>query len=353
MDIALRGSSPCATTAAILLMTRARQLGGMRLTASLVGDPDDIVAVKGPAVVFSPVLASCGIGRDLGSGGTVVVPGPPASPLLVSFHDNGRDGWFRVDREGTGQHPGTQAFVRLSRDPRVPARKVGKELRRAMESLGMLPEPAVLDVLFGAPVPPLTRLSLALRAGRAMSGLRGEPVTRFLAGSIDHDPLPMTYEKESFEQQIEANGLEWILDGLATTLRDRIEDWADAFRQLSREDGGRDLPLLYALAEIASNLVQLPKASILPPLAAHEDGVAMALKAALTSDGDEDASAQLRSMFQFLGGKYVTEAEHVFEVDASKPPKDPAERWRWFCDQAVKGRDRAEELWPRIIDPPQ
>src|ERR1700752_909694 len=128
MDIALRGSSPCATTAAILLMTRARQLGGMRMTPRLGGDPDDIVPVKGPAIVFSPVLASCGIGRELGSGGAVVVPGPPGSPLLVSFHNPGTEGWFRVDREGAGQHPGTQAFVRLSRDPRIPARRVGKDL---------------------------------------------------------------------------------------------------------------------------------------------------------------------------------------------------------------------------------
>jgi hypothetical protein len=152
---------------------------------------------------------------------------------------------------------------------------------------------------------------------------------------------------------MDSGGLEWILEGFATTLRDRVEEWMEQFRQVTREDGGRDLALLHALAEISSHLVQLPKASILPPLAAHEDGVAMALRAGLSSDGDEDASAQLRSMFQFLGGRYVSEAEHVFEVDASRPPKDPAERWRWFCDQATRGRDRADELWPQIIDPPQ
>ena len=78
----------------------------------------------------------------------------------------------------------------------------------------------------------------------------------------------------------------------------------------------------------------------------------MALKAGLSSDGDEDASAQLRSMFQFLGGKYVKEADHVFEVEAARPRPDPAERWRWFCDEATKGRDTADDLWPRIIDTP-
>jgi hypothetical protein len=353
MDIALRGSSPCATTAAILLMTRARQLGGLRLRASLVGDPDDIVAVKGPAIAFSPVLASCGIGRELGNGGAVVVPGPPGQPLLVSFHNHGTEGWFRVDREGAGQHPGTQAFARLSRDPRVPARRVGKDLRRAMEALGMSPEPAVLDVLFGAPLPPLTRLSLALRAGRAMSGGRGEPVTRYLTGDVDHDTIPTAFDAAGFEQQLASGDLDWVLDGLVPSIRDRIEEWLTQLRQLANEDGGRDWALVHALAEVSSHLVQLPKASILPPLAAHEDSVAMALRAGLTAEGDEDANAQLRSMFLFLGGRYVSAAEHVFEVDASKPPADPAERWRWFCDQATRGRDRADELWPTIIDPPQ
>ena len=37
MEVALRGSSPGATTAAILLMTKARQLG-VRLRADIVGD---------------------------------------------------------------------------------------------------------------------------------------------------------------------------------------------------------------------------------------------------------------------------------------------------------------------------
>lgn len=353
MEVALRGSSPCATTAAILLMTRARQLG-MRLGVSLVGDPDDISVVKGPAVVHSPVLASCGIGRELGAGAVVVVRGAPGAPLMMSLHPNGTDGWFLVDRTSQGHHLATQAFVRLSNDPRVHARKLAKDLRRAMEDLGMAPDTAVLDLLFGAPAPPLTRLSLALRAGRALSGGRGSPVTRYLSGlGSDRDPLPPSVDPDALAAMLEGDDLQWVVDALSPSVRDRAEEWSEAARTLAREDGGRDLALVYGLAEITSHLVQLPPHSILPPLAAHEDGVATGLKAALTADGDEDANAQLRTMFVFLGGKYVREAEHVYAVDADPPPQGAIERWRWFSGQAVRGRDRADELWPLILDPPQ
>src|SRR5690606_30197650 len=110
------------------------------------------------------------------SGATVVVPGPPHKPLMVTVHPHGESGWFFVDRSGQGAHPATQAFVRLSRDPRPLARELGKDIRRAMEALGLSTDPAVLDVLFGADVPPLTRLAVGLRTGRAMAGGRGEPI---------------------------------------------------------------------------------------------------------------------------------------------------------------------------------
>jgi hypothetical protein len=354
MEIALRGSSPCATIAAILLMTRARQLG-MRLRATLVGDPTDIAAIHGPAVVYSPVLASCGIGRDLGTGATVVVRGAPGQPLMVSLNSDGVDGWFLVDRDGRGCHPATQAFVRLAQDPRVPARKLGKDLRRAMEALGMVADPAVLDVLFGAPTPPLSRLSLALRAGRYISGERGEPVTRYLSGHIaeDRDPLPGLFERARTEELLRERGYAWILDGLATSVRDRAEEWLEAARAVAQDDNGRDLVLVHALAETASHLVQLPPHSILPPLPAHADGVAIGIKAGLTADGDEDANAQLKTMFTFLGGRYAMSADHVHDVAAEAPPGGAIERWRWFCTQAVKGRDKADELWPSVVDPPQ
>jgi len=353
MEVYLRGSSPCATTAAILLMTKARQMG-LHLFVRLVGDPSDIAVLHGPAVLFSPVLASCGIGRDLGSGATVVVPGPPEETLYVSLSENGLDSWFRIDRNGQGAHPATEAYVRLSRDPRIPARKLAKDLRRLMDVLGMSSDPAVLDILFGAPSPPLTRLSLALRTGRALSGGRGEPITRFLSGAGKTlPPLSPKLDPEAFFADLREGRLHWLLEGLGPALRDLGEEWFESAVKLAEEDQGRDLALLHGLAEILSHLAHLPTYSILPPLSAADDAVAMGIKAGLAAVGDENPSAQLRQMFQFLGGKYASEAQYAYEAELVPPPSDPVERWRWFCAQAEQGRKWADQLWPIILDPPQ
>jgi hypothetical protein len=348
MDVALKGSSTGATTAAIFLLTRARQLG-LPLRVAVVGDPTDVATVTGPAVLYAPVLASCGIGREHGHGALVVVPGPPGARILASATPHGEDGWFEIDRSGQGAHPATQAFVRLSADPRVEARKLGKDVRRAMEALGMTPDPAVLDILFGAHVAPLTRLSIALRAGRAMSGGRGEPITRFLSGRVaERDPLPAE------PRDLAADETAWILDGLSTSVRDRAEEWAETAARLAATDGGRDRALFYRLAELASHLVQLPAQSILPPLGAAEDSVAVGLRAAMSAEGDGDANEQLVQMFQFLGGKYVDHDPHAYDVIAEPPPPptDTIGRWQWFSRQARVGRKQAEALWPVIVDPP-
>lgn len=352
MEVFLRGSSPGATTAGIMLLTRARQLG-YPLEVAVVGDPDDILPIPGPAVCYAPVLASCGVGREEGSGATVVVPGPPGRPVMVTVHPHGESGWFFVDRSGNGHHPATQAFVRLSRDPRPNARELGRELRRAMEAIGLSTDPAILDVLFGADVPPLVRLAVGLRAGRAMSGARGLPITRFSGGQVERDPLPPRYDEErDHALLLKPDGLRWVLDGLSTAIRDRAERFVQMARELAHEDGGRDLVLLYHLAELASQLVQLPPNSILPPLGAAEDSVATGLKSALMAEGDGDANRQLCQVFQFLGGRFAPHAEHSFLVCEAPPPREHIARWQWFCGQVRQGRKRADALWPQIMDPP-
>ncbi|MFK7929977.1 MAG: hypothetical protein AB8H79_17420 [Myxococcota bacterium] len=352
MQVALRGSSPGATTAAILLMTRARQLG-LRVDVQIVGDPDDITLVPGPAVVHAPVLASCGVGRKDGMGATVVVSGPPTQPLLVCVNEQGLEGWFEVDRAHDGCHPATQAYVRLTRDARVDARHLAKEFRRALTSLGMSTETAVLDVLFGAPVPPLSRIPLALRAGRALSGSRGKPITRLLAAhDFDRDPLTDPFDAEVTGKALQDGSYQWISDRIALTVRDRIEEWMDVAKRLAAEDDGRDLIFIHALAELASHLVQLPSQSILPPLSAAMDGVALCVGKGLTAEGDGNASFQLGQVFRFLGGKYVTEADHVHDVDVHDPPEGRIERWQWFCKAALIGQARADEIWQDLWDAP-
>jgi hypothetical protein len=353
MDIVLTGSAPGATTAGILLLTRARQLG-LLLNVNILSDESDWVAVDGPALLYAPPLAGCGVGREEGVGGTVIVPGPPGKPLLVSATPHGVDGWFEVDRSGKGGHPATQAYVRLSRDPRVPARHLAKRLRSALETLGMSSDPAVLDVLFRAHVPPLTRVALALRAGRALSGTRGQPITRYIAHMAMEDPLPADLSTEDFRVLLESDGLDWILDSLSPGIRDAAEDWLQQAKRLAREDDGRDIALFHRIAEVASQLVQLPSHSILPPLGAAEDSIAVGLKAALGVEREGDALAQLTQMFRFLGGKYVREAQHqVLAVCDAEAPEDHIGRWTWFCTQVRLGRRRAEELWPDVLEPPQ
>lgn len=351
MDVYLRGSSPGATTAGIMLLTRARQLG-FRLSAAVVGDPSDIVPIPGPAVCYAPVLASCGVGREEGSGATVVVPGPPGRPVMVTVHPHGESGWFFVDRSGEGHHPATQAFVRQSRDPRPMARELASELRRLMDGLGLSTDPAVLDVMFGADVPPLTRLAIGLRAGRALAGGRGEPITRYTSGTATNEPLPPVYQEEQRALLLRPDGLQWIVEGLAPDIRHDAERFVSLARELAQEDGGRDLVLLYHLAELASQLVQLPPGSILPPLGAAEDSVATGLKSALAAEGEGDANQQLAEVFQFLGGRYVSEAAHSFFVCQAPPPREHIARWQWFCGQVRQGRKVADAIWPQIVDPP-
>ena len=188
MHVDLAGSSPATATAGIMLLTRARQIG-YRVTVNIVGEPSDITAVEGPAICYAPVLASCGVGRAMGSGATVIVPGPLSTPLIATVHPHGESGWFAIERTGDGAHVASKEYVALCQDPRPKARAVGRGLRTAMKHLGLSRDSAVLDVLFGADVAPLTRIAVGLRAGRALSGQPSQPVTRFLTGDVERDPL--------------------------------------------------------------------------------------------------------------------------------------------------------------------
>ena len=86
MAVALRGSSAAAVTAGILLLSRSRRLG-QRIDVHVVGDPRDVALVEGPAIVHSPVLAGCGVGRVLGHGLLVIVSGPATDPLAACLED--------------------------------------------------------------------------------------------------------------------------------------------------------------------------------------------------------------------------------------------------------------------------
>jgi hypothetical protein len=336
VNVALRGSSPAVLASGILLLSRARQLG-QRLTVEIVGDPDDIGVVRGPAVLHSAPLASCGVGRESGSGALVVVPGPPDEPLAVSLSADGRGEWFLVDRTGAGADAATRAWVRLGRDPRPQARILARQVRRAAEHLGCVADPAVLDLLFGAPVAPLARLAVALRAGRALSGLKGAPVTAVLVGELAEGDEGVDVER----------ALSRLAPGIAGPAREALQSAA----RLAREDG--DPSLVDAVSEILCHLALLPTGAILPPLDPAMDAVAFGLGRGLAATtGCAEAQASLLETYRFLGGKFCTRADWPVDLPSDAPPEDRLGRWRWFCGQVSVAAERAERVWRDLVDPP-
>lgn len=352
MSVELKGASARALTAGILLLSRARSFG-LRLDVSVVGDPDDIAPVQGPALLYSPVLASCGVGRGQTGVATVVVPGPADRPIAVCLATNGDGPWFLVDRAGNGAHPATRAFVQLCRDPRPAARHAALTLRRALSSLGASDEPAVLDLLFGAPAPPLTRLTLALRAGRSMSGRAGHGLTRFLVSeSPDVDPLVSPVTPEVLEEARISGTLDRMIDHLAPGPRLAAREWIEEIVALSAEDGDRSAPLVLAIAELLSHLVTLPAHCMLPALDPAMDAVACGLGRALgATKGSDDASVGLNEVFRVLGGRFVATAPYPVMLEGPSPPADRLGRWAWFCESAREAAQRADTLWRSVMDP--
>lgn len=354
MSVELKGASARALTAGILLLSRARSFG-FRLDVSVVGDPTDIANVVGPTLLYSPVLSSCGVGRGAADGPAVIVPGPASEPLAVCLATDGLGPWFLVDRVGKGQHPATAAFVALCRDPRPAARHAALSLRRALGALGSSDEPAVLDLLFGAPAPPLTRITLALRAGRAMRGTAGTSLTRYLrSDSPDLDPFEGPLSPELLQQARESGRLDLMIGHLAPQPRIGASEWLEEIDQLSAEDGGRSAPLVAALAELLSHLVTLPAHCMLPALDPAMEAVAGGLGRALgATQGQSDASRRLNEVYRVLGGRFVSEARYPVLLEGEPPPADRLGRWAWFCQAAREAADRADALWRRVMDPVQ
>ena len=353
MTVTLKGSSPAALTAGILLLSRARSFG-LRIQVEILGAQEEISPVLGPAILHSPVLASCGVGRELGSGALVIVPGPASEPLAACLAADGDGPWISVDRAGLGGHPASRAVVRLSRDPRPQVRELVRRLRRLLSALGGTAEPAILDLLFGAPAPPLVRLAIALRAGRAMTGRAGVPITRFLLrhGEDLPDPLPAPVDMAQVLAAREDGRLQGMLDRFSVELRDQLEGWIEEWLALPPGEGQDELTV--GLAELLSHLASLPPHAMLPPLDPAIDALAVGLGPSLGAvSGEQDPNRALVEVFRFLGGRFTPEARFPVELPSSAPPEDRLLRWRWFCAEIRQAADTADALWRRVMDPPQ
>ncbi|MFZ5480385.1 MAG: hypothetical protein ACOZNI_26715 [Myxococcota bacterium] len=334
MNVALRGSSPATIACGILLLSRARSFG-QPIRVEIVGDPDDIGVVSGPAVLHSAPLAGCGVGRELGHGSVVVIPGPSTEPLAVSLSPDGRSDWFLVDRTGAGVHPATQTLVRMRRERRPSARQHARQFFAALEALGVAAEPAVIDLLFGAPVPPLNRVAVALRAGRGISGRKGSPVTQLLEGEMTDAPPTL------------ASAVARLPGGL----REEVTQWLAQAERFAAEDGDR--AALEALEEIGAHFAMLPPRGILPPLAPSADAVAYQLGRALgATQGNPQAQATLLETYRFLGGRFTDRADWPLDLSADPPPPDRLGRWAWFCSQVASAAEKVDRVWRDLVDPP-
>lgn len=355
MDVTLKGPSPLALTVGILLLARARSFGIPRPRVAVLGDPDDIAVVLGPAILHSHVLASCGVGRELGHGALVVVPGEPNEPLMVCLAREGVGPWFALDTSGRGAHEATRAILALSRDPRPRARVLGRRFRDLLRLLGVPSEAPLLDLLFAAPQPPLTRVALALRTGRGITGESGVPVASFLTAEVDElpDPLPSDLTGAEVLRRWRAGELEGLLTRLRLGARDQVEEWLGEMEALAKEDGGRDLALVAALAELLSHLAMLPTYGMLPPPDAAADAVATGLVRALGASGTgHDANRALADIFRFLGGKFVASDPHPVSLPVAPPPPDRMGRWAWFAAGTAEAAACVDGLWRQIMDKP-
>lgn len=333
MMVTLRGSSPSTMALGVLLVSRARSFG-QRLSVEIVGDPEEIGVVTGPAMVHSAPVASCGVGRELGNGALVVVPGPAEDVLAVSIAPDGVGPWFTVDRMGEGVHPATRAWIALRRDRRPEARRHAAQLAAALEAIGCAAEAPVFDMLFGAPMNPLDRISLGLRAGRALSGARGQPIQDFLVTDLEDDTT---------------------VDAIAALERfsASFQREADAFIRFSNVNA-ETRPLLDALGELLVHIAHLPRAGILPPLSPAADAVAVGLGRALgavTATSGEQAQVSLLQTYRFLGGKFTRDATYAIDLRSDPPPADRLARWQWFCTHVADAAGRVDRIWRDLMDP--
>ena len=349
MQVALRGSSASTIIVGILLLTRARRLGE-RVSVSIVGDPGDVAKVVGPALVYSPVLSGCGVGRVAKRNALVCVPGPASHPLALTMEEAGLDEWFAIDRSGAGSHASTRAVIGLCRHPEPEGQNLGRVLRNALAAVGCPAEPALLDLLFGAPLNPLHRLAMALRVGREMTGSTGDPFTRFVRSGIENlpDPLPTPLSAEALNEAVTDGRVRGLLDRLQPGIQDEVQDWLEGMDRVEAYPGFPEL--IRDIAVLGSHLVSLPMAGMLPTLPHHEEVLAEYLGRAIGAvQGQHCAMAALIETYEFLGGVFIEHSPFAVAIPGSAPPQDRVERWQWLCQTAHIAMDETEALWERLV----
>jgi len=264
--------------------------------------------------------------------------------------DAGLDEWFVVDRDGTGSNESSQAVISLCRHPEAEGQNLGRVLRNALGAVGCPAEPALLDLLFGAPSDPLHRLAFALRVGREMTGAAGDPFTRFVRSGIDDlpDPLPTPLSAEHLKDAMENGHVRRLLGRLQPGIHDAVQDWLEGVAQVEPLPGFSQL--VRDIAEVGSHLVSLPMAGMLPTLPHHQEALAGHIGRAIGAvQGEHCAMAALIETYTFLGGSFIEHSPFAVPVPGSPPPEGRIARWQWLCQTAHIAREESDSLWERLV----
>lgn len=352
MKIVLQGNWPATLTAGILLLSRGRSFG-LPLSVRIVGEPKDAESVLGPAVVSCQVLASCSVGRELGDGPTVVVTGGSTDPVLVSINKRDPSGWFFVDSCGDGWHPATKSFVRMVRDNRPCSRKASSLIMGLLRWAGVPAEPAILDLLFGAPVDPLTRVGMTLRASATVTNSRvHRSVSERLSGGIE---TPLASEGLTGDKVFElwrSGDLADVFGALPPSVAASVDDWLRSMEEFSDITDGDGGELVASLATILGNVLLLPQGCILPTLNPTREGLAKGMVKVLGArEKDSDAIKSLVDVYRFLGGRFELSSPYPFQLTDSPAPDGHIERWMWMIDSVEAAAEQMEKIWNEAMSP--
>ena len=341
-------------TAGTLLLSRSKRLG-IPLVVEVVGEPREVEVVPGPAVFYSQVLASCGVGRELGEGPLVVIPGPEADPVLCnmgSFSEGSP--WFLVDTSGEGQHPATRDFVKLLRSRNPDAIRATATIGWLFRWLNIPLETSLLDLLFNAPVSPLDRLGVTIRAAREMTGGgRTRSLTQSLVkGGFDCELLAEGFSGGEVIEAVRRGDLDELFSSYPEVTSRQLRDWLDQMERVAAGPDDIGLEIVSQALELMANVAMLPVGCMLPAPPAEAIGVARGMVRALGArKSGADANGRLVETYRFLGGRFVDFSEYPVMLTNEPPPTGRVERLEWLIRSAESAADEAERIWKRLMNP--